>query len=148
MSKALDKSKTPAKKFMLSTAFSILLMRPINACEVECFSRNPNWLLDKILFSVSYLEMWLYAIFSKIFEALNTGTTLSIFSLDEKIPEGKHKLIICNNSSQIKSKDLVMVGKLFSPSLQSFKFFTTLASWFFSTGSKCCREEDKSTLFL
>ena len=108
MSKALDKSKTPAKKFMLSTAFSILLMRPINACEVECFSRNPNWLLDNILFSVSYLEMWLYAIFSKIFEALNTGTTLSIFSLDEKIPEGKHKLIICNMKLLFSFRNIVL----------------------------------------
>ena len=64
--------------------------------------------------------------FFKNFEALNTGTTLSIFSLDEKIPEGKHKLIISNNSSQIKSKDLVMVGKLFSPRACSLSSFLSL----------------------
>lgn len=60
MSKTSDKSKkTPGKKFVLSIAFAVLLMRLINTREVKCFSRNPNWLLDKIIFSysVGYLEI-------------------------------------------------------------------------------------------
>ena len=58
MSKTSDKSKkTPGKKFVLSIAFAVLLMRLINTREVKCFSWNPNWLLDKIIFSVGYLEI-------------------------------------------------------------------------------------------
>ena len=57
VSKTSDKSKTPGKKFVLSITFAVLLMRLINTREVKCFSRNPNWLLDKIIFSVGYLEI-------------------------------------------------------------------------------------------
>lgn len=58
MSKTSDKSKkTPGKKFVLSIAFTVLLMRLINTREVKCFSPNPNWFLDKIIFSVGYLEI-------------------------------------------------------------------------------------------
>lgn len=43
--------------------------------------------------------------------ALNIGITLTIFSLAGKIPEVKDKLIICNNGSQIKPKDFLMIHK-------------------------------------
>ena len=64
--KSFHKSKkTPAKNFLLSIPFAILLIGLINACQAVS---KPKLLLDKIIFSVKYLEVRFYSIFSNNFE--------------------------------------------------------------------------------